>query len=267
MFTNRVPPGSRSTPLLESQAATLYIQEIDAVEYRFTGIFTTGEGWHLWAMLTTTMATLLLVDDQAILLDGLEALLGTMPGLDLAGRCTNGKDAVEIAGALLPDVVIMDVNMPGMDGIEATKRLLKVSPKSRVLILSMYGHKEFVREAMDAGAFGYLLKNAGKEDLRKAIEDILDGHKHIAPEIERLLHSGDLIRDRRGEIGYHPLSKRELQIVKLIMAEHTTQEIAGALFISTDTVETHRRNIMHKLDVRNTAGVVKYAMERGWNTN
>ncbi len=211
------------------------------------------------------MATLLLVDDQSILLDGLEALLGTMPELSLAGRCTNGTEAVEQAAALQPDLVIMDVNMPGMDGIEATKRLLKRSPESRVLIMSMYGHKEFVREVMDAGAWGYLLKNTGKEELRMAINEILGGRKHIAPELKRLLEQGDRFKDRRGEDGYHPLSKRELQIVKLILAERTTPEIAEQLFLSPDTVETHRRNILHKLDCRNTAGLVKYAMERGWD--
>lgn len=210
------------------------------------------------------VATLLLVDDQSMMLDGLEALLGTMPNLNLVGRSTNGQAAVKAAGELKPDLVIMDVNMPGMDGIEATRHLLKASPESRVLILSMYGHKEFVLEVMEAGAFGYLLKNAGKEELRAAIADILEGRKHLAPELRRIIDRGDRFKDRRGRNGYHPLSKREQQVVRLILAEHTTQEIAEMLFLSVDTVETHRRNIMHKLDVRNTAGLVKYAMERGW---
>ncbi|MBK6774360.1 MAG: response regulator transcription factor [Flavobacteriales bacterium] len=104
-----------------------------------------------------------------MMLDGLEALLGTVPNLHLVGRCTNGQAAVKTAGELKPDLVIMDVNMPGMDGIEATRRLLKASPESRVLILSMYGHKEFVLEVMEAGAYGYLLKNVGKEELRAAM--------------------------------------------------------------------------------------------------
>ena len=211
------------------------------------------------------VATLLLVDDQSMMLDGLEALLGTVPNLQLVGRCTNGQAAVKTAGELKPDLVIMDVNMPGMDGIEATRRLLKASPESRVLILSMYGHKEFVLEVMEAGAYGYLLKNVGKEELRAAIADILEGRKHVAPELRRIMELGDRFKDRRGENGYHPLSKREQQVVRLILAEHTMLEIAEILFLSLDTVETHRRNIMHKLDVRNTAGLVKYAMERGWD--
>lgn len=211
------------------------------------------------------VATLLLVDDQSMMLDGLEALLSTVPNVHLVGRCTSGQAAVTTAGELKPDLVIMDVNMPGMDGIEATRRLLKASPGSRVLVLSMYGHKEFVLEVMDAGAYGYLLKNAGKEELRTALADILDGRKHIAPELRRIIDHGDRFKDRRGESAYSPLSKREQQVVRLILAEHTTQEIAEMLFLSLDTIETHRRNIMHKLDVRNTAGLVKYAMERGWD--
>lgn len=209
-------------------------------------------------------ATLLLVDDQTIMLDGVESLLLTLPTVRVIGRCHSGKEAVDVAAELKPDLVLMDVNMPGMDGIEATKRLLKVSPESRVLILSMYGHKEFVLEVMEAGAFGYLLKNAGKDELKSALSAVSEGRKYVAPELVKLIENGDRFQDRRGETGYDVLSKREMQVVRLIMQERTTLEIAAALFISIDTVESHRRNILHKLDVRNTAGLVKYAMERGW---
>jgi DNA-binding NarL/FixJ family response regulator len=212
-------------------------------------------------------STLLLVDDQSIMLDGIESLLSTMDEVKVLGRCTNGKDAVAQAELLQPDLVLMDVNMPGMDGIEATKRLLKVSPGSRVLILSMYGHKEFVLEVMEAGACGYLLKNAGKNELIEALRTVASGGKYVARELATLIANGDRFKDRRGETRYGALSKREVDIVRLILQERTSQEIAEALFLSSETVETHRRNIMHKLDVRNTAGLVKYAMERGWDAN
>ena len=212
----------------------------------------------------TLPSTLILVDDQSMMLDGVEALLSTVPSVRVVGRCTTGKEALELAAALKPDLVLMDVNMPGMDGIEATKRLLKVSPESRVLILSMYGHKEFVLEVMEAGAFGYLLKNAGKEELKAALAAVAQGTRYVAPELAKLISQGDRFKDRRGETNYDVLSKRELQVVKLILQERTMNEIAETLFISIDTVESHRRNILHKLDVRNTAGLVKYAMERGW---
>ncbi len=212
-------------------------------------------------------STLLLVDDQSMMLDGIESLLATMDAVKVLGRCTNGKDAVTQAELLKPDLVLMDVNMPGMDGIEATKRLLKVSPESRVLVLSMYGHKEFVLEVMEAGACGYMLKNAGKTELMEALTTVANGGTYVARELAVLMANGDRYKDRRGENTYGVLSKREVQIVKLILQELTTQEIAEGLFLSADTVETHRRNIMHKLDVRNTAGLVKYAMERGWDAN
>ncbi|MBK9148016.1 MAG: response regulator transcription factor [Flavobacteriales bacterium] len=212
-------------------------------------------------------STLLLVDDQSMMLDGIESLLATMDEVKVLGRCTNGKDAVAQAELLRPDLVLMDVNMPGMDGIEATKRLLKVSPYSKVLILSMYGHKEFVLEVMEAGACGYLLKNAGKLELMEALHIVATGGKYVARELAAVIANGDRFKDRRGETRYGALSKREVDIVRLILQERTSQEIAETLFLSSETVETHRRNIMHKLDVRNTAGLVKYAMERGWGNN
>ena len=208
--------------------------------------------------------TVLLVDDQSIILDGIEALLAPIAQVKVVGRANNGFEAVAVATELKPDLVIMDVNMPGMDGIEATRRILKACPETKVLVLSMYGHKEFVLELVDAGASGYLLKNTGKAELLDAISAIMNGKRYMAKELTAVLANGDRFKDRQGENGYGVLTKREVQVVRLIMQERTTQEIAAALFLSPDTVETHRRNIMHKLDVRNIAGLVKYAMERGW---
>lgn len=208
--------------------------------------------------------TVLLVDDQSIMLDGIEALLAPVEQVTVIGRATTGAEAVALAKSLSPEVVIMDVNMPGMDGIEASRHILKAAPGTRVLVLSMYGHKEFVLELLDAGVSGYLLKNAGKAELIDAMNTVMAGKRYLAKEIDALLSAGDRFKDRQGDVAYGVLTKREVQIVKLIMKERTTQEIAEALFLSPDTVETHRRNIMHKLDVRNIAGLVKYAMERGW---
>lgn len=212
----------------------------------------------------STSTTILLVDDQSIILDGIESILEQEEGLQVVGRASNGREAVERVEALRPDVVLMDINMPGMDGVEATKRVLKANPGTRVLVLSSYGHKEFVLELLDVGASGYLLKTTHKSELLEALRDVAVGKRYLARELRALVDLGDRFKDRRGEDGYGALSKREIQIVKLILQERTSQEIAEALFISVPTVDTHRRNIMHKLDVRNTAGLVKYAMQRGW---
>lgn len=208
--------------------------------------------------------TLLLVDDQTIFLDGIESLLAQLPEVTIVGKACNGQDALKLATELKPDLVLMDINMPNMDGIEASKRMRKASPDTRVVVLSMYGHREFVLELLDGGVGGYLLKSTGKEELKHAIITVAEGGQYIAQELRELAATADRHADREGELKYGPLTKREVDVVKLIMKEHTTQEIADHLFLSAATVETHRRNIFHKLDCRNVAGLVKYAMERGW---
>ena len=208
--------------------------------------------------------TLLLVDDQTIFLDGIESLLERIPEVTIVGKAHNGQDAVRLATELKPDVVLMDINMPNMDGIEASKRIRKASPEARVVVLSMYGHREFVLELLDSGVGGYLLKSTGKEELKRAIITVAEGGQYIAQELRELAATADRHTHREGETKYGPLTKREVDVVKLIMMERTTQEIAVTLFLSANTVETHRRNILHKLDCRNIAGLVKYAMERGW---
>lgn len=214
--------------------------------------------------MVTEPHTLILVDDQSIFLDGIESLLERMPEVVLIGKASNGRDALDLVDAHKPDLVLMDINMPGMDGIEASKRMRKTSPDTKVIVLSMYGHREFVLELLDSGVGGYLLKTTNKEELMTAIRTVAAGKQYIAAELRAMAAQADRNADRDGETKYGPLTTREMQIVKLILKEHTTQEIAERLFLSIPTVETHRRNIFHKLDCRNIAGLVKYAMERGW---
>lgn len=208
--------------------------------------------------------SLLLVDDQSIFLDGIESLLERMPEVRIIGKAHNGRAALDLVTEHKPDLVLMDINMPGMDGIEASKRMRKASPETRVIVLSMYGHREFVLELLASGVGGYLLKTTGKEELINAIRTVADGKQYIAQELRTLAKEADRHTDRIGETKYGPLTSREVDVVKLILQERTTQEIAEALFLSVATIETHRRNIFHKLDCRNIAGLVKYAMERGW---
>ena len=223
------------------------------------------------AILSTTVLStmsrdlsLLLVDDQSLFLDGLESLIGRKTGLAIVGKANDGVQALRLVEELKPDLVLMDINMPNMDGIEASKRMKKVSPDTRVIVLSMYGHREFVLELMDSGVDGYLLKTTQCEEFMEALETVLNGQRYIAKELSQLAKTHDRHSDRVGETKYGPLTKREVEVVRLVLKEYTTQEIADKLFLSVTTVETHRRNILHKLDCRNLAGLVKYAMERGW---
>jgi len=208
--------------------------------------------------------SILLVDDQSIILDGLESLLEHHPHIHVVGRAANGIEAVAKSNELHPNVVLMDISMPEMDGIEATRALLKGCENSKVLILSMYNNKEFVNELLEAGASGYVLKNVGKDELMVAIQTVADGYRYLAKDVEHMLEQADRHKDRTRDTGYVSLSKREKEVLLLVSGGLSNPEIAEDLFISIQTVETHRKNIMHKLDIHNTAGMVKYAMERGW---
>jgi len=209
--------------------------------------------------------SVLLVDDQVIMLDGLEALFAQEPTLRVVGRAQNGREAVALAAALRPDVVIMDISMPEMDGIEATRGVLKASITSRVLVLSMYNNKEFVRELLAAGASGYLLKNAGRAELLVAIRDVAAGLTYVAEAVRQTMEQGTKGAARAGDKQNQVLTTREKEIVIHIARGESGKEIADRLSLSVDTVNTHRKNILHKLDLPSSASLVRYALERGWN--
>lgn len=212
---------------------------------------------------TMGLIRILIVDDQRIILDGLEALISQNDDFVVCGRAWNGREALEKAKELRPDVLLMDISMPEMDGIEATKAVKRGLPEIQVLILSMYNNPQFVRELLDAGASGYVLKNTGRQELREAILAVAEGKRYLAAPVQDQLDQHKR-PDRGLDDGYQALTKREKQIIRLIVAQKTTQQIADMLFLSPATVETHRKNICHKLDTHTTAGLVRYAMERGW---
>ena len=207
----------------------------------------------------------LLVDDQAIIRDGLVALLRSDKDMVVVGMAANGAEAVTSVEQLLPNVVVMDISMPVMDGIEATRLIKKDFPKCHVLVLSMYHLQDVIDDAFDAGASGYILKNTTQAQFREAIRTVSKGQRFIAPEVQKELDDMALSSVNGTTAPSALLTKREKEIIVLIAHERTTQEIAETLRLSVDTVQTHRKNIMHKLKVRNVAGLVKYALERGWN--
>jgi DNA-binding NarL/FixJ family response regulator len=163
-----------------------------------------------------------------------------------------------------PDLILMDVNMAGMDGIEATKQVRKNYPAVKVLMLTMFNTRDYIEKVLKAGAQGYILKNTGKEELNHAIEKVMNGESYFSKEVTERIMEG--LQGKKTS-AYDPmmveLTEREKDVLKLIAKELTTQEIADQLFISFNTVETHRKNLISKLNVRNIAGLVKYAVQQG----
>jgi len=207
----------------------------------------------------------LLVDDHTILREGVRALLSVEPDIEVVGEASDGLEAVERVPKLHPDVVIMDMVMPRMNGLEATRQIKKRNPEVRILILSMYDDDEYVLQIIQAGASGYVLKRVATEDLVNAIREVHKGSSFLYPPIAAKLIE-DYVRRVKGtgavETG-EPLTAREREVLGLIAEGHTNQAIADILTVSKKTVESHRANIMRKLDLHDVTELVKYAIRKG----
>ena len=209
---------------------------------------------------------LLIVDDHKALTEGLTSLLNAEAGLHIAGVAHSGGDALALATNTAADVMLLDIGLPDMDGIKVCATLREQVPKLHVIALSMHQEEAYVTAMLDAGAKGYLLKNAGREEILEAIRSVRSGGTHFSPEVTQLLINRVVSDQRAGKpvVQADPgLTEREKDVLELIVREHTTAEIAEALHIGVSTVETHRRNLMEKLGARNSAGLVRIAMERG----
>ena len=199
---------------------------------------------------------LLLVDDHAILSAGLRALLGYYDDIEIVGEARDGTEAVELVGELRPDVVLMDIAMPGLNGIEATRLIRQQYPHTRVLVLSQHGERQYVLAVLQAGASGYILKRALGSDLLKALRAVARGETYLHPEV-----SAVLVESVRcpGET----LTPREKEILAHIVHGESNPQIAASLSLSIKTVEWHRSNLMSKLNVHNAAELVRTALQRG----
>lgn len=211
---------------------------------------------------------ILLADDHAVLRAGLRLLLNAEPDMTVVGEAATGEEALEKARELQPDVVVMDISMPGMNGLEATRRLRKQCPDTRVLVLTMHANEEYLFQVLQAGGSGYVLKKAADQELVDAIRAVHRGQTFLYPEVAHLLVRDYLQRVREGTIGPEKarldvLTEREREVLKYIAEGYTTQEIADKLFLSPKTVETHRAHIMDKLDLHSRAELVRYALRRG----
>lgn len=205
----------------------------------------------------------LLADDHQIILDGLQSLLKNAAEIIVIAEANNGREALHVLELLQPDVVLMDIDMPVMNGIEALKEISRRFPAVKVIILSMHSEKGMIKSLMDLGAQGYLLKSCSQEELFTAIRKVARGKSFFSPDVTLSLlrpDSGERdIKDARNEL----LTDRESEILKLIAAGFSNKEIGEKLFISHRTVDTHRTNIMKKLNVSNIAGLISYAIRHG----
>jgi len=208
-----------------------------------------------------TTIRVLIVDDHAVVRSGLKLLLDAEPDIEAVGEAGNMQDAVFRTRSLKPDVILMDVVMPGASGIEATPAVLKEHPEGKVLVLSMQDDPSYVREAFAAGASGYVLKEAADEEVVGAVREVAGGGRYVHPTLGARLVAAEAEERARAEAD--PLTEREREVLRLLALGHTNQEIAKTLFLSVRTVETHRAHIMQKLHLSTRAELVRYAMEQG----
>jgi two-component system, NarL family, response regulator NreC len=202
-----------------------------------------------------------LVDDHAVVRSGLRLLLDAQDDMEVVGEAGNAKDAVFRARALKPDVILLDVVMPGESGIDVLPKLLKESPQTNVLVLSMQDDPSYVREAFAAGASGYVLKEAVDEEVVSAVREIASGGRYVHPALGARMIAAEA--EERAAAEADPLSDREREILRLLALGHTNQEIAGQLYISVRTAESHRAHIMQKLRLSTRAELVRYALSHG----
>jgi len=210
---------------------------------------------------------ILIADDHSVVRSGLRQLLKTSGDFSVVGEASSGEEAIEQVRKHKPDIAILDISMPGMNGIEATRIIKQDGAGTKVLILTIHESEDYVFQMVRAGASGYLLKNAGKEELFNAVNAIAAGERFFSPGISKLMVDEFIRRANKNvpaaAFNEEVLTNREIEILKLIAGGLTNQEIADKLFISARTVDTHRTNLMQKLNIHETAGLVKYAIEKG----
>ncbi|MEO8410072.1 MAG: response regulator transcription factor [Propionivibrio sp.] len=205
----------------------------------------------------------MLVDDHKILRDALKGILEREHDIVLVGEASNGLQALERARELLPDVVLMDIGLPAMGGIEVTRALLAELPKTKVVALSTFSDRRVVTEMLDAGASGYVVKSSGRDELLRAIRAVANGRTYLCPDASVVLIESVRSKPTRESLRSEPLGQREREVLQLLADGHTSPEIGELLHIATSTVEVHRRNIMRKLELHSVAELTKYAIRVG----
>ncbi len=210
------------------------------------------------------MIRILLVDDHKILRDGIRSLIKSYSDMEVVGEAADGRKGIQLAGELSPDVVIMDISMPGLNGVDATRKITADHPAIKVVALSMHYDKQFISEIFKAGASGYLIKDSAFDELEHAIRVVLDNKTYINPQIASIVVES-LVSQSSGPSpkSFSLLTDREREVLQLIAEGKSTKEIAADLHVSAKTIESHRRQVMGKLNIRNVAELTKYAIREG----
>ncbi|HMG76600.1 MAG TPA: response regulator transcription factor [Pyrinomonadaceae bacterium] len=211
----------------------------------------------------TTQIRVLLADDHKLVRAGIRSLLARLPDVEVIAEASDGREAIQLVEKNEPQIVLMDLAMPELNGLEATQHLTRTFPKVRVIILSIYADEEHVYQALCAGAAGYLLKGAATEELELAIRSVARGETYLSPPVSKPVIMEYIRRTNAGRNSRERLSPRQTQILKLIAEGKTTKQVALELAISVKTVETHRSALMMRVGVRDVAGLVRYAVRIG----
>ncbi|MBK8967286.1 MAG: response regulator transcription factor [Saprospiraceae bacterium] len=208
------------------------------------------------------MIRIFIADDHVMFAEGLESMLADEPDFEICGRARNAADTLAQVPEILPDVLLLDINLPDQSGLDVCKKLRADCPDVKILALSMHNDESFISAMLSLGAQGYVLKNTGKTELCTAIRALAAGKTYFTQEVTDTMMKS-LMRERKAGVAKEPpkISRREKEVLKLIMDEQTTQEIAAQLFLSEKTVESHRAALLAKLGARNTAGLVKTALQ------
>lgn len=207
-----------------------------------------------------TRIKLLIADDHAILRDGIVSLLQAEPSFEIVATASNGNEVMRLLDTKAPDVCLLDINMPILDGMETAKLIREKKPGIKIIMLTTYNDKEIISEMIHIGVSGYLLKNSDKQELVEAVNKVMNGRHYFSEEVENIILNG-LTEKKSSEV--ISLTDREMEIVQLLAKEYTNEKIAHELNISYRTVESHRKNIMQKTKSHNLAGLLKYAYGRG----
>jgi DNA-binding NarL/FixJ family response regulator len=208
--------------------------------------------------------TILLADDHAIMREGLQAIITSKSDYKVVAQAANGGQVVDLAAQLCPDVVIMDIGMPDLNGVEATRRVLRADPKIRVVALSTHNDRHFVKAMLDVGARAYVVKSSAAEFLLTAVREVLDGKIYLCPEVADFVSQNSPKTTGQSMVdGSAELTSREVEILQLVAEGNSSRAISEKLGIAEDTVDVHRRNIMRKLDLHNVAELTRYAIRAG----